>query len=175
MDIIEIQLNQSDLSRDRKVCFTDTNKDLYMSNVFIPKIVKFSNMCDSFAWNDSNDMLCAIADEKFYAWGYPNAVYLEKEILDGCRYEKDASNVGKNCQILNFTGSFCNILKSDGSLCSKTITPYAGLLLNLLTYQDGIERGLKLCRYVKDKVLWTIFSAICINYKFFGLFLVRFV
>ena len=136
-----------------------------MSNVFIPKVVKFSNMCDSFAWNDSNDMLCAIADEKFYAWGYPNAVYLEKEILDGCRYEKDASNVGKNCQILNFTGSFCNILKSDGSLCSKTITPYAGLLLNLLTYQDGIERGLKLCRYVKDKVLWTIFSAICINYR----------
>ena len=165
MDICEIQLNQSDLSRDRKVCFTDTNKDLYISNVYIPKVVKITNMCDSFSWNDSNDMLCAIADEKFYAWVYPNAVYLEKEILDGCRYEKDASNIGKNCQILNFTGSFCNILKSDGSLCSKTITPYAGLLLNLLSYQDGIERGLKLCRYVKDKVLWTAFSAICINYR----------
>ena len=65
---------------------------------------------------------------------------------------------------MNFTGSFCNILKSDGSYCSKTITPYAGLLLSLLSYQDGIERGLKLCRYVKDKVLWTAFSAICINY-----------
>ena len=165
MDICEIQLNQSDLSRDRKVCFTDTNKDLYISNVYIPKVVKITNMCDSFAWNDSNDMLCAIADEKFYAWVYPNAVYLEKEILDGCRYEKDASKIGKNSQILNFTGSFCNILKSDGSLCSKTITPYAGLLLNLLSYQDGIERGLKLCRYVKDKVLWTAFSAICINYR----------
>ena len=165
MDIVEIQLNQSDLSRDRKVCFIDSNKDLYISNVYMPKIVKITNMCDSFAWNDSNDMLCAIADEKFYAWVYPNAVYLEKEILDGCRYEKDASNIGKNCQILNFTGSFCNILKSDGSLCSKTITPYAGLLLNLLNYQDGIERGLKLCRYVKDKVLWTAFSAICINYR----------
>ena len=165
MDIVEIQLNQSELSRDRKICFTDTNKDLYITNVYMPKIVKITNMCDSFAWNDSNDMLCAIADEKFYAWVYPNAVYLEKEILDGCRYEKDASNIGKNCQILNFTGSFCNILKSDGSLCSKTITPYAGLLLNLLNYQDGIERGLKLCRYVKDKVLWTAFSAICINYR----------
>ena len=165
MDICEIQLNQSDLSRDRKVCFTDTNKDLYISNVYIPKVVKITNMCDSFAWNDSNDMLCAIADEKFYAWVYPNAVYLEKEILDGCRYEKDASKIGKNSQILNFTGSICNILKNDGSLGSKTITPYAGLLLNLLSYQDGIERGLKLCRYVKDKVLWTAFSAICINYR----------
>lgn len=165
MDIVEIQLNQSDLSRDRKVCFIDTNKDLYISNVFIPKIVKISNMCDAFSWNDSNDMLCAIADEKFYSWVYPNAVYLEKEILDGSRYERDANDVGRNCQILNFTGSFCNILKSDGSLCSKTITPYAGLLLNLLQFQDGIEKGLKLCRYVKDKILWTAFSAICINYR----------
>jgi intraflagellar transport protein 80 len=163
MDINEIQLNQSDYSRDRKVCFTDSNKDLYISNVYIPKVVKISNMCDSFAWNDSNDMLCAIADEKFYSWVYPNAVYLEKEILDGCKYEKDASDIGSNSQILNFTGSICNILKSDGSLCSKSITPYAGLLLDLLVYQDGIEKGLKLCRYVKDKVLWTAFSAICIS------------
>ena len=162
-DISEIQLNQSDISRDRKVCFTDNNKDLYISNAYIPKVVKISNMCESFAWNDSNDMLCAIADEKFYSWVYPNAVYLEKEILDGCRYEKDASDVGSNCQIVNFTGSICNILKSDGSLCSKSITPYAGLLLDLLVYQDGIEKGLKLCRYVKDKVLWTAFSAICIS------------
>ena len=162
-DISEIQLNQSDISRDRKVCFTDSNKDLYISNAYIPKVVKISNMCESFAWNDSNDMLCAIADEKFYSWIYPNAVYLEKEILDGSKYEKDASDVGNNCQIVNFTGSICNILKSDGSLCSKSITPYAGILLDLLVYQDGIEKGLKLCRYVKDKVLWTAFSAICIS------------
>ena len=47
----------------------------------------------------------------------------------------------------------------------KNYYSYAGLLLNLLSYQDGIERGLKLCRYVKDKVLWTAFSAICINYR----------
>jgi len=162
-DISEIQLNQSDISRDRKVCFTDSNKDLYISNAYIPKVVKISNMCESFAWNDSNDMLCAIADEKFYSWIYPNAVYLEKEILDGSKYEKDASDVGNNCQIVNFTGAICNILKSDGSLCSKSITPYAGILLDLLVYQDGIEKGLKLCRYVKDKVLWTAFSAICIS------------
>jgi intraflagellar transport protein 80 len=151
MDILELALNQSDLSRDRKVCFIDSNKDLYMSNVYTNKVVKIMSMCDTFSWNDANDMLAAIADEKFYAWVYPNSVYLDKELLDGCKYEKDASDVGKNCQIVNFTGSFCNVLKSDGSLCSKTITPYAGLLLNLLMYQDGIDRGLKLCRYVKDK------------------------
>jgi len=165
MEILELALNQSEQPRDRKVCYIDSNKDLYITNIYTNKIVKIMNMCDTFCWNDSNDMLACIADEKFYSWIYPNAVYLDKEILDGCKYEKDASEVGKNCQILNFSGSFCNILKSDGSMCSKTITPYAGILLNLLNYQDGVERGLKLCRYVKDKILWTAFSAICINFR----------
>ena len=49
MDISEIQLNQTEQNRDRKICFTDSNKDLYISNAFIPKIVKLSNMCDSFS------------------------------------------------------------------------------------------------------------------------------
>lgn len=164
MEISEISLNQSSNNRDRKICFIDNNKDLYITNVIQTKLYKICGMCDTFSWNESNDMLAAVADEKYYTWVYPNAIYLEKDILDGSRYEKDASDVGRNCQIQSFSGSFCNILKSDGSICSKTITPYAGILLNLLNFQDGLERALKLCRYVKDKVLWTAFSAICINY-----------
>ena len=64
MDICEIQLNQTEQSRDRKI-FSQIKKDLYISNKFISKIVKIKNKCDSFAWNDSNDMLCPIEDEKF--------------------------------------------------------------------------------------------------------------
>lgn len=165
MEIVEISLNQSSGNRDRKICFIDNNKDLYITNVYLTKLFKICGMCDSFLWNESNDMLAAVADEKYYTWIYPNAIYLDKDLLDGSRYEKDASEVGKNCQIVSFSGSFCNILKSDGSVCSKTITPYAGILLNLLNYQDGIEKALKLCRYVKDKVLWTAFAAICINFS----------
>lgn len=165
MEIAEISLNQSIGNRDRKICFIDNNKDLYLTNVYQTKLFKICGMCDTFSWNEANDMLAAIADEKFYTWIYPNAIYLDKELLDGSRYEKDASELGRNCQISSFSGSFCNVLKSDGSLCSKGITPYAGILLNLLNFQDGIEKALKLCRYVRDKTLWTAFSAICINYS----------
>ena len=37
--------------------------------------------------------------------------------------------------------------------------------MNLIGQSDGVDRSLKLCRYVKDKVLWTAFSAICINLR----------
>lgn len=164
IEIIELALNQTDNSRDRKLCFIDNNKDLYLTNVNSVKLVKLMGMADCFAWNDLNDMLCCISDEKFYAWIYPNAIYLDKELLDGCRYEKEASDIGKNSQIISFTMSICNILKADGSLCSKMISPYAGLLLSLTQSNiPEMDKGLKLCRYVKDKVLWTAFSAICMN------------
>lgn len=165
MDINEIALNQSVGNRERKLCFIDVNKDLYITNCYQTKLLKICSMCDTFKWNESNDMIAAIADDKYYCWIYPNAIYLDKELLDGSKYEKDASEIGKNCQIVSFTGSFCNVLKSDGSICTKSITPYASILLNLLNFNDGLERGLKLCRYVKDKVLWTAYSAICINYS----------
>lgn len=165
VEINEISLNQSNINRDRKICFIDNNKDLYLSNVHQIKLFKMCGMCDTYSWNEANDMLAAVADEKYFTWVYPNAIYLDKEILDSSKYEKDASDVGRNCSITSFSGSFCNIQKSDGSFCAKAITPYAGILLSLLNYQDGIERALKLCRYVKDKVLWTAFSAICINYS----------
>lgn len=164
MEISEIALNQSIGSRDRKISFIDSNKDLYITNCYQPKLYKICGMCESFKWNESNDMLAAVSDDKYYTWIYPNAIYLDKDLLDGSRYEKDASDIGRNCQIVTFTGSFSNILKSDGSICTKAITPYASILLNLLNYQDGIDKALKLCRYVKDKTLWTAFSAICINF-----------
>jgi hypothetical protein len=63
---MDIALNETDNSRDRKICFLDSNKDLYISNVYAVKLVKIMNMCDSYSWNNINDMLCCVADEKFY-------------------------------------------------------------------------------------------------------------
>lgn len=165
MDILEISLNQSNTPRDRKICFIDNNKDLYLSNAFQVKLYKICSMCDTFSWNESNDMLSAISDEKYYTWIYPNSIYIDKELLDASKYEIDASEIGRNSQITSFQGSMCHILKADGTITYKSITPYASILLGLLNFQDGIERGLKLCRYVKDKVLWAAFSAICINFS----------
>ena len=63
---MELALNETDNTRDRKICFIDSNKDLYITNVYSVKLVKVMNMCDSFCWNNMNDMLSCVADEKFY-------------------------------------------------------------------------------------------------------------
>ena len=61
-EIIEMDLNQVEMSSERKMCFIDSNRDMFLSMVHKPELNKISNMVDSFQWNDNNDMLTALTD-----------------------------------------------------------------------------------------------------------------
>ena len=63
-DIVEMDLNQIDMSSERKMCFVDSNRDMFLTLVHKPETHKICNMVDSFMWNDGNDMLSAISDGK---------------------------------------------------------------------------------------------------------------
>lgn len=43
--------------------------------------MKLSSMVDSFMWNDSSDMLLAIADSKLVLWYYPTIVFEDRDLL----------------------------------------------------------------------------------------------
>ena len=39
-------------------------------------------MTDSFLWNDKSDILACIADGRLLTWYYPNAIYVDKDLMD---------------------------------------------------------------------------------------------
>lgn len=162
LEIVKISLNQEDNIQERKLCLLDNNRDLYVTGITQAKLAKITGMCDSFAWNDRNDMLCCLSDDKFMTWIYPGAVFLDKELLDGGKYEKDASDIGKNATITGFSNSTCTIARSNGCIAYRIINPYAKTLLETLRVPNNILKALKLCRLVKDKILWTAFSSYCL-------------
>lgn len=43
-----MDLNQIDMSSERKMCFIDNNRDMFLSMVHKPEILKICNMVDSF-------------------------------------------------------------------------------------------------------------------------------
>jgi len=57
-----MELNQVEVATERKMCFVDSNRDMFMTKVHTPELHKICNMVDSFQWNDANDMLAALAD-----------------------------------------------------------------------------------------------------------------
>ena len=56
-------------------------------------------MVDSFQWNDGNDMLAALSDGKLKTWFYPNAIYVDKDLMDKTMAIKDANDIGKMAQL----------------------------------------------------------------------------
>lgn len=90
-----MDLNQVEMSSERKMAFIDSNRDMFLSMVHKPEVIKISNMVDSFQWNDNNDMLAALSDGKLKTWFYPNAVYVDKDLMNKAMSTKEANDVGK--------------------------------------------------------------------------------
>lgn len=68
----------------------DGNKDLHLSPVHKRDVIKLAAMTDSFLWNDNNDILSCLADGRLIAWYYPNAIYVDKDLMDLCKYIREA-------------------------------------------------------------------------------------
>ncbi|KAL3846590.1 hypothetical protein ACJMK2_017565 [Sinanodonta woodiana] len=162
LEVMEIALDQCGNPADRKLAIIDKNRDLYLTTVRTfgaeRKTVKLGTMIMSLAWNDSTNMLAALADGKFTVWYYPSAVYVDKDLQMKTVFEKEASEYGKNPQILQFVGNHVMIRRADGSIVSTSISPYPAILHG---YVQGArwDDAVRLCRFVKDEVLWSCLAA----------------
>lgn len=47
-------------------------------------------MIQSLCWNDSANMLAALADGKFTVWYYPNTIYVDRDLASRTVFEKEA-------------------------------------------------------------------------------------
>ena len=160
-EIVEMDLNQTEMSSERKLCLIDSNRDMFITMVHKPEILKISSMVDSFQWNDGNDMLAAIADGKLCTWHYPNAIYVDKDLMRQSMSSKDAQEVGKLCQMTNFSGSFCTVRRLDGCLITLNVSPYPKILYEHVDKAD-FEKAIRLCRFVREHTLWACLAAMSI-------------
>lgn len=81
---------------ERKMCFIDNNRDMFITMVNNkPELMKIASIVDSFQWNDGNDMLACLSDGKLLTWFYPNAIYVDRDLMTKSMSVKEASDVGK--------------------------------------------------------------------------------
>ncbi|XP_033637607.1 intraflagellar transport protein 80 homolog [Asterias rubens] len=162
LEIIEIALDQCGPASERHIAIVDKNRDLYLSTVRnvgkAPKIVKLGNMISSLAVNDGTNMLAALQDSKLTVWFYPSAAYVDRDLLPLTIMVKDASEFGKNPQIVDFLGNHLTIRRADGALVSTGISPYPAMLHDLVN-NGRWEDAVRLCRFVKDQALWACLAA----------------
>jgi intraflagellar transport protein 80 len=160
-EILEMDLNQVEMSSERKMGFIDSNRDLFLSMVHKPEVHKICNMVDSFAWNDGNDIMTALSDGSLKTWYYPNAIYVDRDLMHKAMSAKDASDVGKLATITQFNGNLVTARKLDGSLATLGISPYPKMLYEHVDKAD-FEKAIRMCRFVKEQTLWACLAAMSI-------------
>ena len=47
-EIIEMDLNQVEMASERKMCFIDSNRDMFLTMIHKPDIMKIASIVDSF-------------------------------------------------------------------------------------------------------------------------------
>lgn len=112
-------------------------------------------------WNETNDMLSAISDGKHITWSYPNAIQVDRDLMQKARNSKDVPEVGKLAQMESFSGNICTVRRLDGALATLAVSPYPRVLYEHIDKAD-FEKAIRLCRFVKEQTLWACLAAMAI-------------
>ncbi|XP_005092728.1 intraflagellar transport protein 80 homolog [Aplysia californica] len=162
VEVMDIGLDQCGITAERRITLVDKNRDLFLTSVRIfgaeRKVIKLANMIQAHAWNDETNMLAAMTDGKILVWYYPNAVYVDKDLLPRTLYEKDTSEFGKAPQLVDFLGSHLILRRAEGSLISTTISHYPSVLHSFVM-NGKWDDAVRLCRFVKEENLWACLAA----------------
>ncbi|XP_077396712.1 intraflagellar transport protein 80 homolog isoform X2 [Festucalex cinctus] len=165
LEVVEVALDQCGPSTERKIALIDKNRDLYLTSVRYlgrePKICKIGSMIHSMAWNNAANILCGVQDNQLTVWYYPNAVFIDKELLPKTLYAKDGSEFSNAPHILSYVDTKVRLRQRDGSLLYTSVPPYA-VLLHEYASSARWEDALRLCRFAKYQSLWACLAAMAI-------------
>jgi len=138
-DIVQFALNQYETNIvDRRIAILDRNRDLFITPV-VPQsgifrgMYKLQTQVDTMMWNDTSDMLCAIADGRLFVWYYPNVVFVDRDLLPSTTSIKEMGEVfGQVPQLSAFSGNRASVRKADGALVYTAVSSYVPMLYRLV-------------------------------------------
>jgi intraflagellar transport protein 80 len=179
VEFSSICLNQLNYGvQERIAVFSDKNHDLFVAQLYasgggvnsnkegmlnIP-IYKLHSHVESFAFNDETNALIGLADGRMIFWYHPEIAFIDRDLLTSVTSSLDASEYGRNAQILAFTANRVTIRKIDGSIVyigSSIDIP----LLDELTRQGKWEESRRLCRLQNSDFLWASLASMALYKK----------
>lgn len=162
LEIYELALSHYGPTEDRKIFFIDRNRDLYLARLSTKGSYKLQAQVDSAAWNNSSEILIAIADSKLVTWMYPNMVYVDRTLLSDVIDSRDGADFLKMSSITTFVGANVTVRRADGTVLAASISPYPSLLYEFTASADW-DKAVRLCRFVKSKNLWTCLAGMALH------------
>lgn len=167
LGILSVHLSQAGSMQDRKVAFIDRNNDLYFGPVHTKLgFHKLSTMTTSVAWHDTHETLVAVADGHLTTWYYPSTVFADRDLLPLTRTVRDdgQADFTRNDRITHFHHTRVLVRRGgDGALLTLPASPYPVMIFQLVTQKNNWEGATRLARFLKDRLLWAVLTALALR------------
>ena len=164
---------------DRKACFVDANRDLYLSPCAdqTRQPIKLCTMCDSFGWSADSSALCCVSDGKLLVWCIPDVCFLDADLLPLCQHEVPTPKLANDAlapRIVAFERGRISTRSGNGSLITYMV-PLAlySLALERCVQQHRWPKAVHLCRTVsrcegqvrgdQGHTLWACLAALALQ------------
>lgn len=173
INIRKIALSQCGTSQsERRIVFIDENSDLFIHPILLTSFSvssgkntqspqKMSNNINDVAWSNASNILTAIQESSLITWYYPNAPYIDKDLLQLACELKEMS-FDKSATISCFCGNTVTVNSEDGSDVDMYISPYSTVVYNLAVSLNWKEAQ-RVCRFAKDNKVWTMLAGLAIE------------
>jgi intraflagellar transport protein 80 len=115
-------------------------------------------------FNDETDVLIGICDGRIKAWFCPSLAFVDKDLLPASITFIESSDVGRNSQIISYSGSRISVRKVDGSVIFASTSVDIELLYEFVRGNKW-EESLRLCRHQRAEPIWATLAGFALAKK----------
>lgn len=128
-------------------------------------IHKLGTYVNTFSWNDHCDSVAYLADSKLVVCYYPNAPFIDIDLLEKTKETQDASKYENISEIISFCGAQLTVRKQqDNCILYTNLNQDVSHLFQNAMVKKWRE-SLRLCRLLENSFLWSTVACLALQYE----------
>lgn len=144
------------------VAVLDKEQELWVSPSDHDDWKRVAMMVTCAMWHENCNFLAYVADDQLQVNFCPTLYFVDDELVPMAQLSKSDSRTSQSGlwkqQIIYFTGSQAMVRNSDGSLAAVNCSADLLILLENAISRRLWEKALKLCRFAKSNILWSMLA-----------------
>lgn len=164
-EITETYLNHVADENQRKLLIIDSNKDVYIYHVAKNATKRVASLALSCSWHETFDIFAYTTFDKLHIIYSPNCLFIDQDLI---KHLSISQQIGVKNEIINFHDNIVLLQNTNNVKTTNAVNPLVAKLLNTLNKKDNtleqrVNTAVKMARYLKDKAVWAVLAAFCIE------------
>lgn len=157
-NIKRLEVNNSTLSKDRKLLFLDEQSNLYLQWGLEKRTTNVAEDVKDFKWHQTFDLFVYLTEKSLHICYSPEALFLDEDLTNNSTTKHSLAT--QSSRIIDFHGCMLETSASKTSIRQNfSLCAQASSILQLLAQGSSHANILKSCRFFKSNLCWAILAS----------------